>query len=272
MPVASFPHPIHGRLYLGRQQPRIVAPRLELRNYRSLAEPKPPAEVNYTGPHAGAALAEIYLNNQLGDCVIAALAHAFGVFAGHSGGPQAIFTDQQIQDLYSWITGYVPGDPSTDNGTSIQAALHFVASKGFLGHRIAGYLGVNATDATEVQLAIWLFENLIIGLNLPDAYVNPLPSGWEFLWGLAGRPNPANGHCVLGAGYSDNPAARISTWGMCGWMTFAAIAKYCVQSAGGDLYVILTPEMLIKGTKRAPNGLKWAQLAADFAALSSAPV
>ena len=51
---------------------------------------------------------------------------------------------------------------------------------------------------------------------------------------------------------------------MSGLLTDAAIAKYCDQSAGGDLYTVVSQDSLNQSTGKAPNGFDWSQLVADF--------
>jgi hypothetical protein len=58
----------------------------------------------------------MYLNDALGDCVEAGQGHVVGVLTGNAAGTPFIFTDAQMQAIYSAEAGYVPGDPSTDNG------------------------------------------------------------------------------------------------------------------------------------------------------------
>ncbi len=43
-------------------------------------------------------------------------------------------------------------------------------------HKIAGWMAVNAADPHEYRTALWLFENLYFGIELPDAWINPMPS------------------------------------------------------------------------------------------------
>ena len=137
---------------------------------RGLAEP--PASVDYSKP-AAKALSQMYLNNQLGDCVIAGIGHVVGVLTAGAGAP-FIYTNQQIVQLYSAIGGYVPGNPATDQGCDEQTALNYWENNGAPAgsNRIAGWLAVNGADPTEYRTALWLFENLYLGLDLPDRFTS----------------------------------------------------------------------------------------------------
>jgi hypothetical protein len=225
----------------------------------------PPATSDYTAK-ASTVLANIYGNDELGDCVIAGGYHVVGVETGNAGD---LFTATEAQIIadYSAIGGYVPGDPSTDNGCDEQTALNYWLQHGFAdGTKVLGWLAVDATNKQEVQAAMYLFENLVFGIELPDAWINPFPSASGFTWDVHGSPDPQNGHCVVGVGYTAS-GVTIDSWGLLGTLTYAAIARYCVQSSGGELYVVLTPDQLTKAETKAPNGVNWSDLIADFDAM-----
>ena len=254
-------------LRLGRNRPIAKGPRLSLKNYLLKSLPSPPATVNYRGA-AFRALSQMYGNDSLGDCVIAGIAHLAGVFTANAGANQLILTPPQIVSLYSAIGGYVPGDPSTDQGCDEVTALNYWQQNGapIGSHKIAGWLQVDAQNPTEYRTALWLFENLFFGVELPDAYVNPFPSASNFTWGMAGQPNPNNGHAFVGVGYAPRGIV-IGTWGMAGVMTDAAVQYYAGNSQGGALYAVLSADSINKAKKKAPNGFDFTQLIADFDAI-----
>lgn len=247
---------------LGRRRPVALGPRLRLSRYLDIALPPGPAAVDYSAK-AASVLADIYGNDSLGDCVIAGAYHIVGVETGNAG---ALYTatEQQIEHDYSAIGGYVPGDDSTDNGCEMQTALNYWMAHGFAnGTKPLGWLAVDATNKAEMMSALYLFEHLYIGAELPDQWVNPFPSGPGFVWDAAGASDPNNGHAVMACGYGPL-GVKIDTWGMLGTMTWAALAAYCVAPAGGELYVLLTLDQLARGQMRAPNGVAWADLIRDF--------
>jgi hypothetical protein len=253
----------HRRYRMGRKRPIARCPRFSLKNYLMRDLPAPPASCDYSAK-ATKALSEMYLNNQLGDCVIAGIGHVVGVLTGNAG-KQALYSNAQIIALYSAIGGYIPGHPNTDNGCDEQTALnywqHNGAPKG--EHQIAGWLAVNGADPVEYRTALWLFENLYFGLELPDKWVNPEPTQPGFTWDVAGPPDPNNGHCIVGVGYTSK-GVRICTWGMLGQLTDAAIAKYATKTGEGELYTVVSHDALARATQKAPNGFDWSQLLADF--------
>jgi hypothetical protein len=276
MPVKS----IHsGRsISFGRRHPIAHFPSLHLENYLLKSLPNPPATSDYSSA-AAAALSEMYLNDALGDCVIACQAHLVGVFTGNAGdavnGSPTVFTRDQIISRYSAIGGYVPGNPATDNGCDMQTALASWQAVGMMPlhlpenkHRIQGWLRVSPSNIQQMQTALYLFENLDFGLDLPDAWVSPPPESSGFTWGVAGAPDPDNGHCVCGVGYGAQ-GVTIDTWGMLGTMTYAAIAEYCNAQAAGELYTVISKDVLNRAQQKAPTGFDWSQLIADFQAIAT---
>lgn len=260
-----------GTVRFGRKRPIAVGPHFRLRNYLRASLPPPPTSVRYAAK-ASSVLTNVYGNDTLGDCVIAGGYHVVGVETGNAG---SLFTASNAQILadYGAIGGYVPGDASTDNGCDEPTALNYWTQHGFAnGTKLLGWLAVDATNPTELQQALYLFENLYFGIELPDAWVNPFPSGPGFTWDV-GAPDPANGHCVIGYGYGAS-GIDIDSWGLVdpttgvgGTLTYAAIAALCTPQANGAVYVMCSPDQLAKGATKAPNGVAWADLITDFDAM-----
>ncbi len=264
MSIKTLVHPTSKRTFkLGRTRPIARGPRFSLHNYLMRGLPAPPATVDYSAA-AAPALANIYENDVLGDCVIAGIGHVVGVLTGNAGDLYT-YTNSQITALYSAIGGYVPGNPSTDRGCDEVTALNYWENNGAPAgsHRIAGWLSVNAADPAEYRTALWLFENLYFGIELPDAWINPMPAASGFVWDVAGAPDPNNGHCVAGVGYTAK-GVTIDSWGMLGTLTDAAIAKYAQAAANGAVYAVVSQDGVNRAAQRAPNGFDWSQLIADF--------
>jgi hypothetical protein len=264
MKTAIAPHLVK----FGRRRPKQRA-RLQLSKYLRAAEGCPswaaipvPETCDYS-PAGQPALSNVYLNDQLGDCVIAAGYHLVALETGNAGAVWTASNTQIIAD-YSAIGGYKPGDPSTDQGCDEQTAFAYWGKTGWAdGSVLQGYVGVDASNQAEIQAAMYLFENLFFGMELPDAWISPFPSNSGFVWD-AGTPNPDNGHAFIGTGY-DAIGVQIDTWGLEGTITWAAIAALCKD--GGELYTLLSPDQIEQGRTLAPNGLDWLALTRDFESL-----
>lgn len=254
----------------GRRRSKANCPHFNFSRYAKAVPTAVPITVDYRAA-ALPALKNVFLNDSLGDCVIAGGYHVEATATGNAGKLFTATKGQLVAD-YRAIGGYVPGDPSTDQGADLQTAMNFWTQKGFAnGTKLAGWLAIDAKNKFEVQTVIWLFENSYMGVELPDAWVTPFPSGDGFTWDV-GTPNPDNGHCFIGAGYTAK-GITIDTWGLFGTLTWDAVAKLCSSSDGGEIYVLLTPDIIAKASAKAPNGFDWATLTTDFNALGGhAPV
>jgi hypothetical protein len=246
----------------GRRRP-IKLPKYYMHEFLTdIPLPTPPPILNWS-PKALKALNSIYLNDQLGDCVIAGFGHLIGIWTGNTLNSPIILTDNQIKNEYG-ICGYPP-----DEGCDEQDALTAWSQQDFngvSGSKILGFVGVDATNQSICESCIQLFGGLVLGLELPNAYTNPMPQASGFTWDVAGRPNPNQGHCIVAVGYN-SIGVIVSTWAMLGTVTWAALAKYCVSASGGELYTAMSPEWLNSAKQIAPNSIDYPNLAIYFNSL-----
>lgn len=242
-----------------------MPPHMKLSRYlRGLRLPAPPSGCDYSGP-ALPSLRDIMQNDALGDCVIASANHVQGVLTGNAGA-LVHASSADVLSQYEAIGGYVPGDPSTDQGCDETVALSWYCNSGFAdGVKAAGWMAVDASNLAELQTACWLFEHVIFCAELPDAWTSPFPSGDGFTWDAA-TPDPAQGHSFMAFGYS-TAGFLIDSWALFGTLTARAAAACCTPANGGGAYVLLTPEMLSRAQQRSPTGLAWSDLVADFDAM-----
>ncbi len=270
------PH-LNRNVKFGRTRPVARTPRLRLRDYLQASLAAPPGSTDYSAK-ALPSLNNIYQNDVLGCCVISSGYHVVGVETGNAGDLFVATTNSQnvvgtdITIDYGAIGGYVPNNPSTDNGCNEDTALNYWQQHGFRnGKKLLGSINVDPTNKTEIMQCLYLFENLILCLELPDTYVNPFPSANGFTWDT-GTPDPNNGHSIMAYGYNST-GVLIDTWGLLGTMTWAAVAELCSASNGGSLNAVITDMQLAAGAAKAPNGVAWHDLVSDFDSLGgSVPV
>jgi hypothetical protein len=250
---------------MGRRRAISRGPRLSLKNYLRTRMPPPPAVCDYTAK-GGPVIAQMLGNDRLGDCTAAAAFHISGIMLANAGAPVTWDVGNQVIPFYSATGGYISGNGSTDNGANEIDVLNYWHNHGLLldgSHKILAWMVVDATSYDEVATSIWLFENVYFGIELPDAWVNPVPSVGGFTWGIAGAANPDNGHAFPGLGY-DADGVKISTWGMTGTLTWPAVQRYARHSNGGELYTVFSVDSIERATAKAPNGLNLAQLMDDI--------
>ena len=268
MTIRHAPHPVTGKpLYFGRNKPAPRAKKRYLGHYLARAGaalPSPPLLLDCTGFSSGslyAGLSDVLANDSLGDCTSAAVMHIVDSFLGRAGSTSPALTAQQAIDFYSLSTGYVPGNPSTDQGGDEVAVIDTWIAKGVDGnglHKAAARLDVDPADQATIKLLLFLFGNVYFGTGLPDAWTRNMPSGDGFVWDAA-APDEDQGHAYPGLGYTDQ-GVLIDTWGMIGTETWAAVAK-CTD----ELHCVLSQEDLAAAKMSVP-GVDWDGLVADWRA------
>jgi hypothetical protein len=251
---------IRPRFKLGRIRPKVRRPTLRLAAYldHAIAASTLPASTNYAAK-AGPSLKQIYMNDQLGCCVISGKFHALGVWSGNDSGTPIVATDQEVVSAYHTICG--PGD----NGCNIGDVLDYWKASGIkMGgqvHKIDAYVEVDPSNQDEVKAAIYLFTGLPLGLNLPSAWENVDDGGiWDVPSGFGARI--VGGHDVEAVDFNETGVV-ISTWGGLRTITWAAMAnsRYVEEA-----YAVLSPDWY-GSDKLAPCGLDVATLQADLAKL-----
>jgi hypothetical protein len=213
---------------------------------------------------------DVLANDRYGCCTCSGAGHILDVLRAQSGKPWRHAEAADVIAFYAKVTN-PPFDPATganDNGADEQTVLAVWKDHGFFpdgSGKIAAWADVNASIVNEVKQAIWLFCNVYFGVALPDAWVSPMPSAPGFTWGVAGDPDPNNGHCFIGYGYND-VGVFIDTWGLFGVMTWEAVAKYCARGVG-ELHVVLGEDWADAVAVKAPGSVNMAQLSAYISSI-----
>jgi hypothetical protein len=264
--VKSITQPITGLTFrLGRRRPLARGPRLSLKNYLMKGLPTPPPTLSYSvNPPI---MSDVLGNDANGCCTISGAFHIDGALLGNANTPvPPELNAKAAVDLYYKLTG------GPDSGLDEQTVLNYWAQNGLLpdgSHKIVAWAVVDGSNIEEIQTALWLFENLYFGIELPDAWINPFPSGSGFTWDVAGPADQENGHCFMSPPVYDATGPEIDTWGYTGKITYPAIKAYTSPAAEGELYTVLSDDSINLATLKAPNGLNAAQLRADIASISS---
>jgi hypothetical protein len=195
---------------LGKTPARKGAVKFALMNYVDWVLPTPPAEFGYEDRIKTWG---VLGNDDYGDCVLAAAAHDTMLW-GALGAHPVEFTDDGVLSDYSVVTGFNINDPSTDQGTDMQAAASYrlkvgvVDSKG-VRHRIGAYVSVEPGNVEQHKAAAWLFGAIDIGIMLSDLQMHQTRAGEPWSGKLTRN---IGGHCVPLVGFKDGYLLVIS-WG-----------------------------------------------------------
>ena len=197
------------------------------------------------------------LNNSIGDCVAAAAGHTIQLMTSDSG-TQIILPDSVIQQEYSALSGYVPGNPATDVGTSIFALMQRWQTVGFGGHFLGAGLGLDFHNGLDLTNSVYYFGCAVAGFGLPST------AAGETIWTVppggatgAGAFGSWGGHAVPIVGYDSHYLYFIS-WGAIYRMTWAFYYTYC-----DEIWAPLSMDWInTKGVSL--EGFNYAQLQADL--------
>ena len=167
--------------------------------------------------------------------------------------------DPTIESFYEQWDGYVPGNPSTDNGGIELDVLNDWQKNGFAGHALAAFADPKFSNLVEVRQSIAIFGGVYIGISLP------LTAQKQDIWdvvpkgGANAKKGSWGGHCVFVPKYDAHGFTCI-TWGQQKTMTVAFWKKYCDEA-----HTLFGQDWLT--AKGSPNGFNQAQLQADLKAI-----
>jgi hypothetical protein len=234
----------------GKHPPKVDYRTLRLRDYVS-ALPPPPAsadtlprlysKLNISDPTK---LFPMDGNDTLGDCTIAALAHAATIYEGLVG-KKGIMTKKAVVKLYMHLTGGV------DSGLNELDVLNYWRKHAAGREKILAFASIDPKNLTHIQQAIQIFGGVYLGFQVQQNCVQEFDNHQPWTPG----PLTNDGHAVFATGYDQNEVT-VLTWGNIQKATWPWWNE-CVDEA----YAILPQEA--KNPDFAP-GFDIAQLQADL--------
>jgi len=240
----------------GKHPPKHDYRTLRLKKYltSALAAPPPALDVlvrvyKNVGISDPATLFPMDGNDTLGDCTIAALAHAATVYRGLIG-KQKIMAQQAVTKLYMHLTGGV------DSGLNELDVLNYWRQNSVSGEKILAYVSVDVKNHTHIQQAIQLFGAVYLGFQVQENCVQEFDAHQPWTPG----PLTQDGHAVFAVGYDSN-SLTVLTWGNTQKATWDWWDE-CVDEA----YAILSPDA--KKADFSP-GFNFDQLQADLGAVAN---
>jgi hypothetical protein len=245
-------------LKLGKLPARPDAVRLKLSTYSGTL-PTPPASFGWdylVKPNTWGMLG----NDQVGDCVIAGGLHETLLYRASARLTTPLSTACAIKN-YELIAGYNPNDPSTDQGTDMEAAAKYRRKTGLVDadgkrHKIAAYVALDPGNVSQLLAAAWIFGAVGVGIEFPAFAMDEFDAGKA--WDVQRANAKIEGGHYIPMVSAANGVPQIVTWGKKIAMTPAFYKKFADEAV-----VYLSTEMLTNGVNLA--GFKLAQLQDDLA-------
>jgi len=240
----------------GKHPPKADYRTLRMGSYLTGVLPAPPASYNVlTNVYAKLKINDptklfpMDGNDTLGDCTIAALAHAITTYRGLVG-KESLMAKAAVIKLYMHLTGGI------DSGLNELDVLNYWRKNAVSGDEILAFVKIDPKNHTHVEQAIKLFGGVYLGFQVQQNCIQEFDARKPWTPG----PLTNDGHAVFAVAYDQN-AVTVLTWGNTQQGTWAWWDE-CVDEA----YAILPPEA--KNPKFAP-GFDIAQLQADLSAVAS---
>lgn len=258
-----FEHHFFGPVKLGKAPPRIDARTLRLAKYL-VNVPDAPAEFNPDAKGAIMPAWSMALNDRLGDCTCAAMAHIVEWWTALAQKSEINVADNDVLSAYETVSGYDPATGNNDNGAVEIDVLNYWRNTGIAGHTLTAWASIDVRSMERIKQANWLFGAVYAGVALPAA-----AQDFNGTWDIPEGQNPVGnwqpgswgGHAVPIISY-DSGGAWIVTWGKRVYVTWRFLATYFDEA-----YAPLSMDW-IAGTA-APNGFDYATLAADLRAVDA---
>ena len=241
----------------GKHPPQVDYRTLRFKSYLTAAVAPPPPVVNTLDrvyknlkTKDPTVLFPMDGNDTLGDCTIAALAHAITTYSGMVGSKKVITPKATVVKVYMHLTGGV------DSGLNELNVLNYWRKNAVSGDAIMAFATIDPKNHTHVQQAIQLFGGVYLGFQVQQNCIQEFDAHQPWTPG----PLTNDGHAVFAVGYDQN-GVTVLTWGNTQQATWAWWDE-CVDEA----YAILPPEAKQAGF--AP-GFNIAQLQTDLGLVAS---
>jgi hypothetical protein len=197
----------------------------------------------------------------VGDCTVADIFNRVIVWPSNCGRKPVILPDSLALSTYSAISGYVPGNESTDTGCIISDVEEYFQKKGIGGYKSLGSASVRPTNLNNVRWACYLLGGVTMGFEVPESALEQNDQGK--IWDVVPMSPIAGGHDVLIVDY-DGESFTCVTWGGLQRMTIPFFKHFCQEIWG------TADELWIdERTDLAPSKLRIASLITDMGKLAA---
>jgi hypothetical protein len=168
-----------------------------------------------------------------GDCAWAGPAHEEMEAAKNAGRPVPPFTCLNVLEQYSAYSGYNLKTGASDTGSNVRDVLKWRQKKGLLdtagtAHKIGTFVALEPGNTQQLWEALWLFENVGIGINFPNSAMDQFNAGQ--MWSVVPGAKIDGGHYIPLVGHPLPNVWTCVTWGKRQPMTAQFLTTYCDEA------------------------------------------
>ncbi|HEX3777940.1 MAG TPA: hypothetical protein VHV51_25910 [Polyangiaceae bacterium] len=239
----------------GKHPPKQDYRTLRLKNYLKDGLAAPPAAYDVLAQVYGklsvndpAELFPMDGNDSIGDCTIAALAHASTIYHGLVG-KKSIAKTAALEKIYYHLTGGV------DSGLNELDVLNYWRKSAAAAEKILGFVAIDPKNHLHIKQAIQIFGGVYLGFQVQQNAIQDFDA--HKTWTPGKLTN--DGHAVYAASYDDK-TVTVLTWGSTQKANWAWWDE-CVDEA----YAILPAEAKAQNF----DGIKFDELKNDLNAVAS---
>jgi hypothetical protein len=138
-----------------------------------------------------------------------------------------------VLEQYSAYSGYNLETGAKDNGSNVRDVLKWRQKKGLLdkagtAHKIGTFVALEPGNTDQLWEALWLFENVGIGINFPNSAMDQFNAGKT--WSVVPGAKVDGGHYIPLVGHPVTNAWTCVTWGKRQTMTAQFLTTYCDEA------------------------------------------
>ena len=216
------------------------------------ALPKPKASAAWT---AACKDPKMFGNDEWGDCVFAAVAHAIQTLSAVLGLEVTISTKTVVDEYLAYTHG-------VDDGAVLLEVLKILCSRGLFGRKPAlGFAAFDPSDHRLLAQCVDVFGGVIYGFGLPLSAQGK--TVWDVVDGPTGVPWSWGGHAVYG-GHHALQSVVVDSWAARIPATLPFVDKHSDEG-----FVIILEEFL-DSERRSASGVLVDNLIADLALVRAA--
>jgi hypothetical protein len=184
------------------------------------------------GPCDDGSITSGYAEEGAGDCAWAGPAHEIMESAKNSSRTVPPFTCLNILNQYAEYLGLADAaalTASNDQGSDVRDVLTWRQQKGLLDtegnvYKIGAFVSLELGNFQNLYEALYLFENVGIGINFPESAMDQFNAGQE--WTVVNGAQIEGGHYIPLVGHPSSSVWTVVTWAQRQTVSQAFLAKY----------------------------------------------